>query len=94
MFVSRCDDAVARKMSLCWPLGFPGVGQNNPDSNNSRDYDSPSLHKMDTRTALCAPRVLVRLLVSKVLAKVPALVGRILFALGRLRPVPVLLYVS
>jgi len=49
---------------------------------------------MDTRTALCAPRVVVRLLVSKVLAKVPALVGRILFASGRLHPVPVLLYVS
>ena len=94
MFVSRCDDAAARKMSLCWPLGFPGVGQNNPDSNNSRDYDSPSLHKMDTRTASCAPRVLVRLLVSKVPAKVPALVGRILFASGRLHPLPVLLYVS
>ena len=99
MFASRCDDAAAKKMSLCWPPGFPGVGQNNPDSNNSRDYDSPSLHKMDTRTASCAPRVLVRVLVWLVLVRVlvskePALVGRILFASARLHPLQVLLYVS
>ena len=80
MFVSRCDDAPARKMSLWWPPGFLGVDQNNPDRNNSRDYDSPSLHKMDTRTASCVPRVLVGELVWKELGKEPALVGRILFA--------------
>lgn len=96
MFASRCDDAAARKMSLRLPPGFLGVGQNNPDRNNSRDYDSPNLHKMDTKTALCAPRALVRMLglVWKVLAKVPGLVGRILFASARLHPLPVLLYVS
>ena len=80
MFVSRCDEAAARKMSLWWPPGFLQVGQNNPDRNNSRDYDSPSLHKMDTRTASCAPRVLVGELVWEELEKVLELVGRILFA--------------
>ena len=79
MFVSRCGDAAARKMSLWWPPGFLGMGQNNPDRNNSRDYDSPSLHKMDTRTASCVHRVLVGELVWKELGKEPALVGRILF---------------
>ena len=96
MFASRCDDAVARKMSLRWPPGLLGVDQNSPDRNNSRDYDSPSRHKMDTRTASCGPPVLVRMLVLvwKVLAKVPGVVGRILFASARLHPLPVLLYVS
>ena len=80
MFVFRCDDAAAREMSLWWPPGFHRVGQSNPGRNNSRDYDSPSPHKMDTRNASCAPRVLVGERVWKVLAMVPALVGRILFA--------------
>ena len=87
MFASRCDDAAARTMPLRLPLGFLGVGQNNPDRNNFHDYDSPSLHKMDTRTASCAPQVQVQVQVQVqmqvqvlVLAKELALVGRILFA--------------